>query len=45
MDLSFETISATGANAALPHYKPSSTVETVVTKDKMYLIDSGAQYM
>jgi Xaa-Pro aminopeptidase len=41
--LSFETISATGANAAIVHYSPSSSSSETVHQDQIYLCDSGAQ--
>ncbi|KAL7415087.1 Creatinase/aminopeptidase [Mrakia frigida] len=43
--LSFETISSTGANAAIIHYSPSSTNSAIIRKDQIYLCDSGAQYL
>ncbi|KAL2077374.1 hypothetical protein ACEWY4_026878 [Coilia grayii] len=42
---SFETISASGPNAALAHYSPSSDTARVLTVDEMYLVDSGGQYL
>ncbi len=42
--LSFETISAFGKNAALPHYRVNKTSNTSFRKDNIYLVDSGAQY-
>ncbi|KAJ7310254.1 hypothetical protein JRQ81_007152 [Phrynocephalus forsythii] len=42
---SFETISASGLNAALAHYSPSSTTSRTLTADEMYLVDSGGQYL
>ncbi|XP_042335028.1 xaa-Pro aminopeptidase 2 isoform X2 [Sceloporus undulatus] len=41
---SFETISASGLNAALAHYSPSNTTSRKLTMDEMYLLDSGGQY-
>ncbi len=43
--LSFESISAFGANAALPHYAPNNTTNTVINDSNLYLIDSGGQYL
>lgn len=40
---SFGTISAVGANAALPHYQPSAS-GAPLTGPSMLLIDSGGQY-
>ena len=42
--LSFETISAFGKNAALPHYRVNKISNTGFSKDNIYLVDSGAQY-
>uniref|UniRef100_A0A8D3D4Q4 X-prolyl aminopeptidase (aminopeptidase P) 2, membrane-bound n=1 Tax=Scophthalmus maximus TaxID=52904 RepID=A0A8D3D4Q4_SCOMX len=39
---SFETISASGPNAALAHYSPTEETSRRLTPDEMYLIDSGA---
>lgn len=45
MDLSFGTISAAGDHSALPHYHPEGEAgKRLVTKDQVYLCDSGAQY-
>ncbi|XP_053548036.1 xaa-Pro aminopeptidase 2 [Bombina bombina] len=41
---SFETISGSGLNAALPHYRPSNETNRKLTVGEMYLIDSGGQY-
>jgi len=45
MGLSFETISAYGSNAALPHYAPSKNSDAHLLPESMYLIDSGGQYL
>uniref|UniRef100_A0A8D0DDV9 X-prolyl aminopeptidase (aminopeptidase P) 2, membrane-bound n=1 Tax=Sander lucioperca TaxID=283035 RepID=A0A8D0DDV9_SANLU len=42
---SFETISASGPNAALAHYSPSEESSRRLTVDEMYLVDSGGQYL
>ncbi|XP_071313603.1 xaa-Pro aminopeptidase 2 isoform X1 [Trachinotus anak] len=42
---SFETISASGPNAALAHYSPTEETTRRLTVDEMYLIDSGGQYL
>lgn len=42
---SFETISASGPNAALAHYSPTEESNRKLTVDEMYLIDSGGQYL
>ncbi len=44
IDLSFDTISGVGPNAALPHYRVSPKTSRVIAPDTLYLIDSGAQY-
>lgn len=43
--LSFDTISSTGANAAVIHYKPEPGNCSTVDPNKVYLCDSGAQYL
>ena len=42
--LSFDTISAFGKNAALPHYRVDKSSNTKFKLDNIYLVDSGAQY-
>ena len=42
--LSFETISAFGAHAAIPHYQVTNKSNLKFKKNQIYLIDSGAQY-
>lgn len=42
-DISFPTISAAGAHAALPHYRVTEKSNVRIGKG-VYLIDSGAQY-
>lgn len=43
-DLSFDTISAAGPNAALPHYRVSAETNLPIRNDSIYLVDSGGQY-
>ncbi len=43
-DLSFDTISAAGPNAALPHYRVNRQSNRVLAAGEVFLIDSGAQY-
>jgi Xaa-Pro aminopeptidase len=43
-DLSFDSISGVGPNAAIPHYRVSKASALPLKKDQIYLIDSGAQY-
>ncbi|GMK58907.1 hypothetical protein CspeluHIS016_0603490 [Cutaneotrichosporon spelunceum] len=45
MGLSFDTISSTGANGAIIHYSASETDSAIIDPTKMYLCDSGGQYM
>ncbi len=42
--LSFDTISAFGKNAALPHYRVDEVSNTNFEINNIYLVDSGAQY-
>ncbi len=44
-DLSFDTISATGAHAASPHYKATVASDAAILPGQFYLIDSGGQYV
>lgn len=41
---SFETISAYGENAALPHYCTNPEKPAVIRRRGLYLVDSGGQY-
>eukprot|EP00949_MAST-11_sp_MAST-11-sp1_P001655 g1655.t1 len=43
--LSFETIAGSGPNGAIIHYAPTEQTSRAITKDDMYLCDSGAQYL
>ncbi|CAL4987706.1 unnamed protein product [Urochloa decumbens] len=43
--LSFPTISSVGPNAAVIHYKPEANTCSEMDADKIYLCDSGAQYL
>lgn len=43
--LSFETISAAGANAAIVHYQVSPKTNRILEKNSIYLVDSGGQYL
>jgi Xaa-Pro aminopeptidase len=43
-DISFPTISAAGAHAALPHYRVTEQSNARIKKG-VYLVDSGAQYL
>jgi Xaa-Pro aminopeptidase len=44
MDLSFSSISACGANAAMMHYFPQPETCATLEPKGLYLIDSGGQY-
>ena len=44
MGLSFDTISSTGANAAVIHYKPEKGLCSIIDPKAIYLCDSGGQY-
>lgn len=43
--LSFDTISATGANGAVIHYKPAKGYCKTIDPSKIYLNDSGSQFL
>ncbi|KAJ1855222.1 hypothetical protein GGH12_003199 [Coemansia sp. RSA 1822] len=43
--LSFSTISSVGANGAIIHYSPQRGSESLLDTSKMYLCDSGGQYL
>jgi Xaa-Pro aminopeptidase len=44
-DLSFDTISAAGANGASPHYKVDEKSNRRIEPNSVYLCDSGGQYL
>ena len=44
-DLSFDTISAAGPNAASPHYKVNEQSNHPIENNQIYLVDSGGQYV
>jgi len=44
VDLSFDTISATGAHGASPHYKADEGSNAAILPGQLYLIDSGGQW-
>jgi Xaa-Pro aminopeptidase len=44
VDIAFDTISAAGPNAALPHYRVNTDTNRTVEAESLYLVDSGAQY-
>jgi Xaa-Pro aminopeptidase len=43
-DLSFDTISAAGPNAAIPHYRFDPANSRTLPTDGIFLVDSGGQY-
>ncbi|XRM46940.1 hypothetical protein ABZX51_009957 [Aspergillus tubingensis] len=43
--LSFDTISSTGPNGAVIHYKPEKGSCSIIDPTAIYLCDSGAQYL
>ena len=43
-DLSFDTISGSGPNAALPHYRVNTQSNRKLKIDEIFLVDSGGQY-
>ncbi|CCC66849.1 hypothetical protein NCAS_0A02910 [Naumovozyma castellii] len=45
MGNSFETISSTGANAAVIHYSPPVEGSSMIDPSKIYLCDSGSQFL
>ncbi|HMT44530.1 MAG TPA: aminopeptidase family protein P, partial [Chakrabartia sp.] len=44
-DLSFDTISAAGGNAASPHYRVDEASNLRIEPNSIYLVDSGGQYL
>lgn len=45
VDISFETISGAGPNAALPHYRVNSGSNRMLNPGELLLVDSGGQYL
>ncbi|MDP8917837.1 MAG: aminopeptidase P family protein, partial [Pseudomonadota bacterium] len=43
-NISFPTISGAGPNAALPHYRVTTSSNRRIETDHIFLVDSGAQY-
>ncbi|CAF1308076.1 unnamed protein product [Rotaria sordida] len=43
--ISFPTISAVGAHAATIHFEPNAETAAQITRDEVYLLDAGAQYL
>jgi len=44
-DISFDTISAVGPNAAIPHYRVTEASNRPIRDGDIYLVDSGGQYV
>lgn len=44
-DLSFDSISGSGPNGALPHYRVTTESDRPIGTGTLFLIDSGAQYL
>ncbi len=44
-DLSFPTISATGSNGAIVHYRATAQHHQMIQPGTLYLVDSGGQYL
>jgi len=45
LDTSFDTISATGAHGASPHYRVDEASNARLELGQLYLVDSGGQYL
>ncbi len=43
-EISFDTISASGAHAAIPHYRVNEDSNRMLAEGEIYLVDSGAQH-
>jgi Xaa-Pro aminopeptidase len=44
-DISFDTISAAGPNAAIPHYRVTEESNRPIRDGEIFLVDSGGQYL
>ncbi|MEM1129312.1 MAG: aminopeptidase P family protein [Pseudomonadota bacterium] len=45
LDISFDTISASGPHAALPHYRVTEGSNRALRPGEIFLVDSGGQYL
>ncbi|PCI05489.1 MAG: X-Pro aminopeptidase [Hyphomicrobiales bacterium] len=45
LEISFDTISASAGNSALPHYRVSEESNLTLEDGSIYLVDSGGQYV
>ena len=43
--MGFDTISGSGPNGAIVHYRVNAETNRIIKKDELYLVDSGAQYL
>ena len=43
--LSFGTISAFGSNGAIIHYSATEETDAKITRDSLFMVDSGGQYL
>lgn len=43
--LSFKAMSAVGAHASIAHYTPTLESDVQITREELYLIEAGTQYM
>jgi len=44
-EISFDTISGSGPNGAIVHYRVSTATNRALKQGELYLVDSGAQYL
>lgn len=44
-DLSFDTISGSGANGAIVHYRVTTATNRLLERGELFLVDSGGQYL
>jgi len=44
-DLSFDTISGSGPNGAVVHYRVTEATDRVIAPNSLFLVDSGGQYL
>ncbi|MEZ5812092.1 MAG: aminopeptidase P family protein [Rhizobiaceae bacterium] len=44
-DISFDTISGAGPDGAIIHYRVTTATNRMLSRDSLYLVDSGAQYV
>src|SRR5262249_61913023 len=44
-EISFDTISGSGPNGAIVHYRVNTSTNRALKPGELYLVDSGAQYL